>query len=114
MLMKSSNQFTAIYSLLVVLNCLTAVFAEDLVIADFESGTYDGWTVTSEAFGAAPAAGDLPGQMEVSGYSGAHLVNTFFNGDATIGNATSREFRIERSHIAFLIGCGPHKDSVGM
>ena len=114
MLMKSSNQFTAIYSLLVVLNCLTAVFAEDLVIADFESGTYDGWTVTGEAFGAAPAAGDLPGQMEVSGYRGAHLVNTFFNGDATIGNATSREFRIERSHIAFLIGGGPHKDSVGM
>jgi hypothetical protein len=40
--------------------------AKTKVIADFEVGTYDGWTVTGEAFGQEPARGTLPNQQEVS------------------------------------------------
>jgi sucrose-6-phosphate hydrolase SacC (GH32 family) len=80
--------------------------ADDILIADFEKETYAPWTVTGEAFGPAPAAGTLPGQMHVDGFLGKRLVNTFFKGDATTGTLTSPEFRIERNYIAFLIGGG--------
>ena len=108
--------FQLIFTLLVVGVIVFGgtLVADDIVLEDFESGTYEGWTITGDAFGAAPASGALPGQMSVSGFRGAGLVNTFRNGDASIGTATSREFTIERSTIAFLIGGGPHKDEVGI
>lgn len=91
-----------------------AISADDIVIEDFESGTYDGWKITGTAFGNAPAAGTLPRQMPVSGFRGHRLVNTFMEGDKTVGTATSREFLIERPYIAFLIGGGPHKGKTGI
>ncbi|TWU02234.1 glycoside hydrolase family 32 protein [Stieleria varia] len=87
---------------------------EDILFDDFESGTYAKWTITGEAFGDEPASGALPGQMSVSGFRGSRLINTFYEGDSTVGTATSIEFRLERSHLAFLIGGGRHKDQVGM
>ena len=90
------------------------VLADDIVLEDFESGTYEGWSITGDAFGDAPATGALPGQMSVSGFRGTGLVNTFRNGDASVGTATSSEFTIERSNIAFLIGGGPHKENLGI
>ena len=108
--------FQLIFTLLVVGVIVFGgtLVADDIVLEDFESGTYEGWTITGDALGAAPASGALPGQMSVSGFRGAGLVNTFRNGDASIGTATSREFTIERYTIAFLIGGGPHKDEVGI
>ncbi|MEM7392221.1 MAG: invertase, partial [Verrucomicrobiota bacterium] len=73
--------------------------ADELVIADFESGTYEGWTVTGDAFGPAPAAGTLANQMPVSGFRGKRLVNTFHQGDKTVGTATSAPFKIERPYL---------------
>ena len=79
----------------------------DLLIADFESETYpSGWLVTGDAFGPGPAAGKIGAQMDVSGYQGERLVNTFFNGDSTTGTLTSPQFQIERNYIQFLIGGG--------
>jgi len=103
-----------IFSVLSFLISGGPVSAEDLLIEDFESGTYAGWKITGDAFGDSPAVGNLPGQMAVSGFRGQRLVNTFRNGDASIGTATSGEIAIERSHIAFLIGGGPHKESLGI
>src|SRR5438105_8875882 len=80
--------------------------ADDILIADFEGDTYGDWKTTGEAFGPGPAKGALKGQMPVSGFQGKGLVNTFFNGDKTTGTLTSPEFKIERKHIAFLIGGG--------
>lgn len=88
--------------------------ADDLLIEDFESGTYDGWTITGAAFGTEPASGTLPNQMAVSGFRGKRLVNTFHGGDASVGTATSPSFTIKRSHLAFLIGGGPHEQTVGV
>ena len=81
---------------------------EDIVIADFEGATYGSWQATGEAFGYRPARGTLPDQMPVTGYQGKGLVNSFVNGDRSIGTLTSPAFKIERKYINFLIGGGKH------
>ena len=103
-----------IFSMGVIPANFASTIAEDLLIEDFESETYANWTLTGDAFGDAPATGALDGQMAVSGFRGKGLVNTFRNGDASVGTATSRKFTIARSNIAFLIGGGSHKGEVGI
>ncbi len=88
--------------------------AADILIADFEGETYGDWKTTGEAFGPAPARGSLKGQMHVDGFKGKGLVNSFFNGDASIGTLTSPPFKIERKHISFLIGGGKHAEKLSM
>jgi len=89
--------------------CLAGQLAwaeEDILIADFEGDTYGDWKTTGEAFGPGPAHGTLPGQMEVTGFLGKGLVNSFYKGDATTGTLTSPAFKIQRKFINFLIGGG--------
>jgi fructan beta-fructosidase len=95
-------------ALLLVIPASAFAQREDVLIADFESETYGEWTVTGEAFGPGPAQGALPGQMDVAGYEGERLVNSFAGGDDSTGTLTSPEFTIERNHINFLIGGGNH------
>ena len=78
----------------------------DLLLVDFEAKDYAGWTAAGEAFGTGPARGTLPGQMEVTGFEGKGLVNSFRNGDAATGTLTSAEFTVERPYLRFLIGGG--------
>jgi fructan beta-fructosidase len=80
----------------------------DLVIADFEGENYGDWKTTGEAFGPGPARGTLPGQMNVSGFHGKGLVNSFLDGDKTTGTLTSPAFAIRRPYINFLVGGGRH------
>ena len=80
----------------------------DIIIDDFASGTFDKWTVEGDAFGDKPAEGAYPGQMEVTGFEGKYLANSFFGGDDSYGMLISNEFTIERNHINFLIGGGRH------
>ncbi len=82
---------------------------KDILIADFEAADYGDWKVEGEAFGKAPAKGTLGGQMEVTGFEGKGLVNSFLGGDKPTGKLTSPEFTIERDYIKFLIGGGAHK-----
>lgn len=94
--------------------CLCALIASTnlhanrpaILIDDFESGDYAGWTVMGNAFGSAPATGTLSGQQKVTGYTGKYLVNTFLGGDASVGMLVSDTFTIERNYITFLIGGG--------
>lgn len=86
--------------------CMAFQEMPDLLIADFESPSYESWEKEGDAFGEGPAKGTLPGQMMVDGYLGERLVNSFFGGDDSIGVLTSPEFLIERRYIAFLIGGG--------
>jgi len=89
--------------------CLQADAAsvrQDILIADFEGPDYGLWRVEGDAFGSGPAKGTLPGQMKVDGFRGRGLVNSFNNGDRSIGALTSPEFEIARSNINFLIGGG--------
>ncbi len=85
-----------------------AAFAadQDILVADFEGRTYGDWKTEGEAFGPGPAQGTLSNQMQVSGFEGKGLVNSFYRGDATTGRLTSPPFKIERKFISFLIGGG--------
>lgn len=85
-----------------------ATAESDILIADFEGETYGNWKVEGRAFGPHPAAGTLANQMDVTGFRGKQLVNSFYEGDDSTGKLTSPEFRIERKHINFLIGGGHH------
>ncbi|MEK7951106.1 glycoside hydrolase family 32 protein [Luteolibacter soli] len=105
-LLKTTALFAAFSS--------TGFAAPEIVLADFEKSTYEPWTVTGEAFGPGPAQGALPGQMGVDGFRGKGLVNTFFNGDDTIGTLTSPEFRIDRKFIGFLIGGGKNEQGLAL
>jgi fructan beta-fructosidase len=78
----------------------------EIVIADFEGADYGGWAATGLAFGRGPAHGRLREQMEVTGYLGEGLVNSFYEGDGSTGTLTSPAFKIERKYISFLIGGG--------
>jgi len=91
-----------------------ALAADDILIADFEGADYGKWKVEGKAFGTGPAKGTLPGQMEVTGFQGKGLVNTFLGGDGPIGKLTSPEFTFERDYINFLIGGGGHKGKTCM
>ncbi|MCX6996697.1 MAG: glycoside hydrolase family 32 protein [Kiritimatiellaeota bacterium] len=88
--------------------------SDDILINDFEAADYGGWKTAGKAFGTAPAKGTLGGQMEVTGFQGQGLVNTFLGGDGPTGSLTSPEFTIERDYIKFLIGGGGHQGKTCM
>jgi len=78
--------------------CLAPATAqEDILIADFENRNYGDWKVTGEAFGPGPARGTLPTQMEVTGFEGKRLVNTYYKNDNATGTLTSPAFEIKRN-----------------
>jgi sucrose-6-phosphate hydrolase SacC (GH32 family) len=105
--MSSSTLFAAVIGL-AALNLSAAQAADDILIGDFEGETYGAWQTTGEAFGPRPAPGTLPDQMQVDGFTGKGLVNSFHNGDDSIGTLTSPGFTIERRYMSFLIGGGGH------
>ena len=88
--------------------------AEEIVVADFEDDSYGTWKITGEAFGPGPARGALPGQMQVEGFKGKGLVDSFFKGDASTGTLTSPEFKIQRKFIGFLIGGGKSEEKLSL
>jgi sucrose-6-phosphate hydrolase SacC (GH32 family) len=102
------NQSAAMAAILWMCLARTASAADDILIADFEGDSYGGWKTTGEAFGPGPARGTLPGQMEVTGYLGKGLVNSYYKGDGSTGTLTSPSFTIRRKYINFLIGGGMH------
>ena len=95
---------------LLALLCPVVAAAEeaDLLIADFEGPDYGEWKASGGALGSGPAQGTLPGQMQVSGFEGKGLVNTYRGGDKSTGKLVSPPFTIERPFINFLIGGGKH------
>lgn len=86
----------------------SAAERKDVLVADFEDADYGRWKTTGDAFGAGPARGTLANQMQVSGFQGKGLVNSFFGGDGTTGTLTSPPLRIERPYLNFLLGGGAH------
>lgn len=101
-----------------LLNTGSPVQFEERVFADFESGTYDGWTVTGEAFGSIPQTLETiaPYQGRING-RGRFFVNSHNirpggdvrKGDSLTGTLTSSEFEIDFDRIEFLVGGGNHR-----
>ena len=78
-------------------------------LQDFDSPSgYGSWVPTGTAFGTAPAAGTLPGQQTVSGFTSPGLVNSFLNYDSSTGELTSPTFTIGKPYLNFLVGGGNH------
>ena len=103
--MKKSLSHIWIVLLIFLSSCAVQ---KDILISDFEGDDYGDWKATGEAFGPGPARGTLPDQMDVSGFEGEGLVNSYFEGDGTTGTLTSPLFQIERKYINFLLGGGDH------
>lgn len=87
----------------------------DVVYEDFESDTYDNWTVEGTAFGSGPVVvATMPRYQTGVGAQGERLVNSHNTrlgedpsaGDAHTGVMTSNPFTIERRYIHALIGGG--------
>jgi sucrose-6-phosphate hydrolase SacC (GH32 family) len=97
-------------SLFVVILALlsTPVFAadKDVVLGDFNDGTYQGWTIEGNAFGDAPATGPLGKQRKIKGHKTKGLVNTFLTVDKSTGVLTSPEFTVKHHFLTFLHGGG--------
>lgn len=99
---------------------------EEHVFADFESGTYDGWTVTGEAFGKIPQTqetiGSYQGDVRAEGtfFVNSHNIRSkgrnMRGGDRVTGTLTSSEFTIDFDTIEFLVGGGadPKKTCVNL
>lgn len=83
---------------------------DGILIENFENDLSN-WEVTGDAFNASPSSGTLPNQHEVTGYFNKKFVNSFYNGDQTTGEMTSKKFLINNTHINFLIGGGAHKNT---
>ena len=80
----------------------------DILLADFESDDWGGWTVEGTAFGPGPARGALPGQAAVTGYLGDGYASSFHGGDPALGRLISPPFTVQRRYLSFLIGGGRH------
>jgi non-lysosomal glucosylceramidase len=87
----------------------------DVVFDDFESDSYENWTVEGTAFGSGPiVASEMPGYQGDVGAHGDRIVNSHNTrqgenvgaGDAHIGVLMSKPFRIVRRYIHALIGGG--------
>jgi non-lysosomal glucosylceramidase len=83
------------------------------VFDDFESGKYDHWTTTGDAFGTEPSKlGTIIHETSIVGAQGQYLIDSFHpdkdgNGEKATGTLTSETFVISRPYVQFLIG-GAH------
>ena len=75
-----------------------------VLIDDFESNSYNNWTVTGTAFSTTPATG----ATNTSGYLGNKLIYSFSTGNEPLGKLVSSDFTIQKNYIDFLIGGGYH------
>lgn len=99
-----------------ILNTIAKI--EEEVFADFESGTYEGWTATGEAFGRIPQTlktiATYQGQINGRGtfFVNSHNIREggdVGRGDSLTGTLTSRPFTIDFDAIEFLVGGGAHQ-----
>lgn len=77
------------------------------VFEDFESGTYDNWTVQGDAFDVPRNRTNVYYPISINGFNGEYFAFSFGDSqDAMEGKLTSRPFNIKYGHIKFLIGGG--------
>jgi cytochrome c553 len=90
------------------------------LLEDFESGSYDGWVTTGDAFGSGPQSqktiGSYQGNVQAHGewFINSHQLRDSGKGDDHVGTLTSREFEIQHDTLRFLIGGGNHPGQTGI
>jgi hypothetical protein len=75
---------------------------------DFESGTWEGWTLSGTAFGTAPSDGTAwANAPSITGVQGRYFVNSYRDSsDAPVGSARSDTFTIDGDVVHFMIAGG--------
>ncbi|WP_017730600.1 glycoside hydrolase family 32 protein [Nafulsella turpanensis] len=91
-----------------------AVVPQGKLFADFEGENYKGWEVEGDAFGEGPVPGTLDRQGKVAGFAGTKLVNSFRQGDESMGRLLSPAFMINTNYINFLAGGGKHPEGTAV
>jgi len=83
----------------------------DIVLADFEGGTYGKWTIEGDAFegGSLQRDPDDQDQRLHGSMHGDACASSRIKGDWRSGTLTSPPFTIDRDYLTFLIGGGVHK-----
>ncbi|QUQ66962.1 glycoside hydrolase family 32 protein [Kutzneria sp. CA-103260] len=82
----------------------------DIVVADFESADWAGWSVQGTAFGSGPVHGVAKlTSMDVYAFHGDGVASSELQGDGLTGTITSPEFTIQRRYLAFGIGGGDYE-----
>ncbi|MBT5380075.1 MAG: DUF1553 domain-containing protein [Opitutae bacterium] len=87
----------------------------DIVFADFEDGSYQGWKATGDAFGDGPLTDKTKPDHQVDikhhgkFFVNSHKMRNNGKGDAHIGTLTSPAFKVERDYVSFLIDGGSHR-----
>lgn len=100
--MKTIKMSLLCLSLLLLASCNT----KDVIINDFENGTFDKWKVEGEAFGPNPTEKPYEGQQNIDGFQGKYWANSFYKGDTPQGKLISNSFVISHNYINFLMGGG--------
>jgi hypothetical protein len=88
----------------------------DLLLTDFEDGTYGDWQTTGTAFGSRPQSqetlADYQGNVRASGkyFVNSHSRSQAEGGpsDDATGTLTSPAFKLDRRFLHFLVGGGNH------
>ncbi|MBZ0257431.1 DUF1549 domain-containing protein, partial [bacterium] len=84
----------------------------DILFEDFESGTYDAWSIEGEAFhDSPPRARDIYRDRPVDNWRGRFIADSYHNSsDEYTGSLRSKPFTVQRNYITFLIGGGNQKN----
>lgn len=81
----------------------------EVIFEDFESGTYNNWSVEGEAFEAPRNRTNMYYPISVNGFNGSFFAFSFGEThDLKQGKLTSKFFTIKHEGIKFLIGGGNH------
>jgi fructan beta-fructosidase len=91
-------------STLIVLSCLMCSKQKDLMIADFNTGSYGDWKTEGNAFGKNPSSGVLPVNIAAEHFASDQMASSYQWGDSSVGKLISPEFDIARKYINFQIG----------
>lgn len=95
----------------------------DILLGDFENGTFDLWKKEGDAFGEVPfevsEIEKITGKLGAQGNRVANSYNTRLakpgeNPDDFTGRLLREPFKIERRYLTFLIGGGNHPGKVGV
>jgi sucrose-6-phosphate hydrolase SacC (GH32 family) len=83
--------------------------AQDLPIGRFMGTDYGDWKTTGTAFISAPASGELLAKLKIENARDDRVITSETEGDSPTGTLTSREFKIKRKYVSFLISGGDYE-----
>lgn len=85
------------------------VYKKEWVFEDFESGTYNNWTVEGDAFEIPRNRTNVYYPISANGFNGKYFAFSFSDThDVKQGKLTSKTFTVNHDYLKFLVGGGNH------